>query len=323
MEALMTNAKSASSGLRMKWALLGPLIAVMTMWGQAPRQATNVPLPTFEVASVKPSTGAGGQTTAERARGWGDVTGRVNLEDIKLNDVLRRAYSLQPHQLSGPAWLDTDHFDILAVVPAGAPKQQIPLMFQALLEERFTLRFHQQIQVVPAYALVVAPGGPKMKESEPDDIYVAPTEAITARPGDVSISAEGTGPFGRFKLRRANGTFHTEFASMTMKSLVEYLNQYENNQYQTGFVDLPVVDMTELEGSYQVTLDISSSDFPRVRAVQPADQGAAGQAVPAASEPSGSSVRASLEKLGLKLERRRLPIEKFVVDHIERKPTEN
>jgi uncharacterized protein (TIGR03435 family) len=81
--------------------------------------------------------------------------------------------------------------------------------------------------------------------------------------------------------------------------------------------------MTELEGSYQVTLDISSSDFPRVRAVQPADQGAAGQAVPAASEPSGSSVRASLEKLGLKLERRRLPIEKFVVDHIERKPTEN
>jgi hypothetical protein len=129
MEALMTNAKSASSGLRMKWALLGPLIAVMTMWGQAPRQATNVPLPTFEVASVKPSTGAGGQTTAERARGWGDVTGRVNLEDIKLNDVLRRAYSLQPHQLSGPAWLDTDHFDILAVVPAGAPKQQIPLMF--------------------------------------------------------------------------------------------------------------------------------------------------------------------------------------------------
>jgi hypothetical protein len=95
------------------------------------------PLPTFEVASVKSSSGTGGQTTAERARGWGDVTGRVNLEGVQLTDVLLRAYGLQPYQLSGPAWLDTDPFEILAVVPAGMPKQQIPLMFQALLEERF------------------------------------------------------------------------------------------------------------------------------------------------------------------------------------------
>ena len=316
----MTNAKSASPGLRMKWAL-GPLIAVMTMWGQAPRQAANAPLPTFEVASVKPSTGAGGQVGREA--GWGDVTGRVNLLDVHLADALLRAYGLQPYQLSGPAWLDADFFDILAVVPAGAPNQQIPLMFQALLEDRFKLKFHREIQVEPAYALVVAAGGPNLKETAPNDTYVPRTEAYTSSGGKLSHTAEGSGPFGLAKTSFANGTLHTEFASMTMKALTEYLNQYPNNQNLIGIVDLPVVDMTELKGSYQVTLDISRSDMPRARGGLPGNQGDPGQALPTASEPSGNSVRESLAKLSLRLERRRLPIEKFVIDHIDRTPTEN
>jgi uncharacterized protein (TIGR03435 family) len=279
------------------------------------------PLPTFEVASVKSSSGTGSQTTAERARGWGDVTGSVNLKGVPLTDVLLRAYGLQPYQLSGPAWLDTDPFEILAVVPAGAPKQQIPLMFQALLEERFKLRFHRETQVAPAYALLVAAGGPKLKESAPDDIYLAPTETTTLPSGSVSHSSEGTGPFGMAKTRFANGILHTEFASMTMRSLTGYLNQYPDTQYVIGLLDLPVVDMTELKGSYPVTLDISRGDMPRARG--PANQGDADQGLPSASDPPGNSVRASLQKLGLKLERRRLPVEKFVIDHIERTSTEN
>jgi uncharacterized protein (TIGR03435 family) len=110
---------------------------------------------------------------------------------------------------------------------------------------------------------------------------------------------------------------------MTMKALTEYLNQYPNNQNLIGIVDLPVVDMTELKGSYQATLDISRSDMPRARGGLPGNQGDPGQALPTASEPSGNSVRESLAKLGLRLERRRLPIEKFVIDHIDRTPTEN
>jgi len=283
---------------------------------------TQTPAPSaFEVASVKPSTGNSGQTTAETARGWGDVTGTVNLEDIHLTDVLLRAYGLQPYQLSGPAWLDADPFEILAVVPADAPKRQIPLMFQALLQERFKLRFHRETQVAPAYALVIAAGGPKLKESVPDDIYVAPAETTTLRSGSVSHSSEGTGPFGMAKTRFANGVLHTDFASMTMKSLTEYLNQYPDTQYVIGLLDLPVVDMTELKGSYQVTLDISRGDMPRARG--PANQEDASQALPTASDPPGNSVRASLQKLGLKLERRRLPVEKFVIDLVERTPTEN
>ena len=77
-------------------------------------------------------------------------------------------YDLQAYQLSGPAWLDTEPFDILATVPAGAPKDQIPLMFQDLLAERFKLKFHRETQTAASYALVVGEGGPKLKEALPD-----------------------------------------------------------------------------------------------------------------------------------------------------------
>lgn len=274
------------------------------------------PPPAFEVASVRPSAGAGGQAADERARGWGDVTGRVALMQIPLMAVLLRAFGLQPYQLSGPAWLNADPFDIFANVPAGAPKEQIPLMFQALLAERFKLRFHRETQVAPVYALVVAAGGPKMKEPLPDDPNATEGFKVTGSGEKRVISGAITGgPFGRSTLSVANGTLHTEFASMTMESLAEYLSQ--------GQVDLPVVDMTELKGSYRVPLDFSMSDMPGVRARLQADQGNASQAVPTASDPSGPSLRESIEKLGLKLERRRLPVEKLVIDHIERAPTGN
>jgi uncharacterized protein (TIGR03435 family) len=81
--------------------------------------------------------------------------------------------------------------------------------------------------------------------------------------------------------------------------------------------------MTELKGTYQVTLEIPPSEMPSARRGPPESQGDAGQPVPTASDPSGASVRNSLEKQGLRLVRRRLPIEKFVIDHIERTPTEN
>jgi hypothetical protein len=101
MAAPMNYAQSASPELWMKWAL-GPLIAVTTMWGQAPRQVAHAPLPTFDVASVKPSVTNPGQPGAERERGWGDVTGRVNLLHIGLSNVLLRAYGIEPYQFQRP-----------------------------------------------------------------------------------------------------------------------------------------------------------------------------------------------------------------------------
>jgi uncharacterized protein (TIGR03435 family) len=267
------------------------------------------PSPAFEVASVKPFTG---DPRTQTARSWGDVTPRVALEHINLRGVLLRVYNLQSDQLTGPAWLDSEFFDIFATVPAGAPKEQVPLMFQALLAERFKLKFHRETQVAQVYALVVGEGGTKLKDPLPEDADLGPNK-ITGTGEKTVMSGTGSGKFGKFKLTAANGGLHYEFAGMTMEALAEFLSQ--------GQVDLPVVDMTKLKGSYQVPLDVSASDMPGSRA--PADQGNAGQAVPTASDPRGNSVRESLQKLGLRLERRKLPTEKFVIDHIERAPTEN
>ena len=95
------------------------------------------------------------------------------------------------------------------------------------------------------------------------------------------------------------------------------------------FVDKPVVDQTELNGVYQLKLELTMADVMAVaRArginipVPPNAPGAAGLAA-AASDPGGSSIFDSVQKLGLKLEARKVSVEMIVIDKIEKTPTEN
>jgi uncharacterized protein (TIGR03435 family) len=294
-------------------AVSGPFLLGVANGGAQTK--TPAPLPKFEVASVK-RTAFTGQTAAERNRGWGDATGKVNLRSIPLKFVLMRVYNIQDYQLSGPDWLGSDAFDILANAPAGAPKEQIPLMFQDLLAERFKMKFHRETQTASCYALVVGDGGPKMKPGMPDEGAEIPLSAKTTGSGENrSISGKLRGPYGVIRITAWNGVLRDEFEGVTMDGLAKILS--------TGVVDLPVVDMTGLKGSYQVTMDIPSSELLRTPNQTPPDQADTGQSAPTASDPPGASVRSSLEKQGLRLVRRRLPIEKFVIDHIERTPTEN
>jgi uncharacterized protein (TIGR03435 family) len=296
----------------MKRIVAGVGAAVLASCGLFGQTAASA-LPRFEMASVKPSDP--GPLATDTAQSWGDVTGRVTLRHILLKYVLLRVYDLLPSQLSGPEWLDTELFDILAIAPDGVPKEQIPLMFQALLAERFKLRFHWESQVAPVYALVVGARGPRLKGSLPDDASGTPNANVKGSGENTPISGMFTLRTGRsrlrFKVTAADGVLHFEFPSITMAELAEYLS---------GNIDLPVVDMTGLKGSYQAPLDI---EIPGANRGLPPEPDDAGQPVPRASDPSVFSVRASLEKLGLRLERRRVPTEKFVIDHIEKTPTED
>ena len=98
------------------------------------------------------------------------------------------------------------------------------------------------------------------------------------------------------------------------------------------FVDKPVVDMTELKGSYDVTLEISMSEIQNIArsagmgmpGMAPAGGGDAGRPADAASDPTTSgSIFASVQQMGLKLESRKAPIETIVIDKLEKLPTEN
>jgi uncharacterized protein (TIGR03435 family) len=268
--------------------------------------------PTFEVAAVKPSVN-GDQSPQERRIGWGYETGRVTLMHQTVKGVISKVFDVQFYQIVCPDWIATEYFDIFANAPRGAPKEQIPLMFQALLEDKFNMRWHRESQTSPVYALSVAEGGPKLKQGLPgdSDISVAADTTGSAGARTSTVEIKG-GEFGnvRTTLLPGLGT-HYDYANITMVGLAHMLS--------TGhMLDLPVVDTTGLPGVYQVSLDIRPPfQFPRPGpALGPAD--AAG-----ASDLEGESIRASLQKLGLRLVPRKLPVEKLVIDHIDKKPAQD
>ena len=84
------------------------------------------------------------------------------------------AYHLDPFQVSSRLPLDKQHFDLVAKVPAGATKAQFRLMLQSLLSDRFHLKAHLESKEFPAYELVVAATGLKLKASV-DDPEVRPS----------------------------------------------------------------------------------------------------------------------------------------------------
>ena len=127
------------------------------------------------------------------------------------------------------------------------------------------------------------------------------------------------GPAGQMHITMADGRMHMEAAKMTMAGLADAA---------TSFVGRPVIDMTELKGNYQVTLDLSMDDLKNVaRAAgmtMPGGPGGdGGKGLVDASDPSGSTIFASIQQMGLKLESRKAPLPFIVIDHVENSPTEN
>src|SRR5580700_6734077 len=123
----------------------------------------------FEVASVKPSALPAGNGVIRLGRqdgpGSGDP-GRVTYSFSTIRDLIVEAYSVKRSQVSGgPNWLDSERFDIVAKVPQGATKEQVKVMLQNLLAERFKLTLHRETKELPLYALVVGAKGPKLKDS--------------------------------------------------------------------------------------------------------------------------------------------------------------
>src|SRR5215472_10346908 len=111
--------------------------------------------PHFEVASVKPENSdpfAGvppeirQRMSNQRRPGLVPMPdpGRVHIPNWTLLELIASAYSVLPVQVEGPPWLTNSFqgFVVEAKVPAGAPKEQVHLMLQSLLEERFGLQAH-------------------------------------------------------------------------------------------------------------------------------------------------------------------------------------
>jgi uncharacterized protein (TIGR03435 family) len=134
------------------------ILAALPLFAQAPA---------FEVASVKPNR-SGEQAINIRQRPGGGFIAR----NAPLRMVITHAYNIRPNQLSGgPAWISDARFDIEAKAEGASPAQ-VRQMLQTLLAERFHLVAHRETREEPIYALVVAKGGPKLRESKADATQV-------------------------------------------------------------------------------------------------------------------------------------------------------
>jgi uncharacterized protein (TIGR03435 family) len=305
---------------------------------------------TFEVASVKPSPPMDmAKMAAEIQAGRMPRMGphvdaaRAEYHYMPLKALIAVAYDVKQYQITGPPWLATERFDIAAKMPDGASKDDAPKMLQALLAERFKLAAHRETQERPVLALLVAKDGPKLKESPPDTEPI--DENAPLKPGEMKIdspdgpvritrNADGSrttnmGAKGivTFRMDRDTQMMTLESSKVTMAGFADMLS----NMLQMGGDSRRVVDMTDLKGNYQVAVEISLADAMAAARAQgfgpppPAGGGAPGaSAVPSASDPGGgSSVYASVKKLGLKLEPRKAQVEQIIVDHVEKTPTED
>jgi uncharacterized protein (TIGR03435 family) len=296
--------------------IIGASLVVMSACAAFAQSAT--PPPSFEVASIKP---AAPLTPGKVMIGVRRDPGRVTYSGMPLKEIIRNAYRVKTYQISGPAWLDSERFDIMAKLPDGATEEQVPEMMQALLAERFGLKLHRETKELPVYTLVVGKNGPKLEEVEaPPPPPTAPpppgaAEKPIARGMQMSDTTRGTmmrfEPGGKFTAQR-----------MSISNFADMLSR---------FLDRPVVDETGLKGYYNFTLEVSMEDLVNMKGMfrmmgppgGPEGGAARPESGPAPESAPSASLFQSVQKLGLKLEPRKSPIEFLVIDHVEKVPTEN
>ncbi|HVV43549.1 MAG TPA: TIGR03435 family protein [Bryobacteraceae bacterium] len=319
------------------------VLAVVGMgaFAQAPAR------PAFEVATIRPSA----PLNPQAMRGGGGHFGirvdaqRVDIGSTPLFTLICDAYGLRPYQVEAPDWLKNTLFDIQATIPKGVTQDKVPQMLQTLLEERFGLKTHHERKEQPVYALVVAKDGPKMTASQPDtsDVSTGPdgkpamTMSVPTLQGAVTMTRSAKGILlempgkeieGRVWARPERkgsgpGMVMFESSGLTMKSFAALLS--------VGVLDKPVVDMTNLKGGYDVSVELSEfealgvirTSLSFMSMLMPGNGGGENGGMAVASEPSGSMLKSSIAKLGLALDARKLPLDLLVVDQMEKMPTGN
>jgi uncharacterized protein (TIGR03435 family) len=203
----------------------------------------------FEVASVKPSGSSsngvrGGCHGIDSAYRPGQIAaapplGRCVITDGRLSHLIAIAYQVGVQSIQGaPDWVigGSERFDVEAKVedPAKATEAQLLEMLQALLVDRFKLKFHREDKDVAGFALVVARNGPKLKASTSEDLNVDFGASFKPQPGQpVTLNAR------RF----------------TMASLAGLLS---------GFGPGPVIDRTGLPDAYDFKLNWDDTSGPSI-----------------------------------------------------------
>lgn len=286
--------------------------------------------PTFEVASIKKAEPLSINLAMSGKMNLGMVidNAQVDIKAMSLAELMRVAYKVKPFQISGPEWLTAERYTITAKMPAGSNRDQVPEMLQALLADRFKLTFHRETKEQSVYALTVMKSGLKLQESAPEDPAPAttsgPAAPLAPAPTDggaqarVNVTSDSNGTVnttslnGNIKMLPRENGMHIVVTKMNATGMVDLLAR---------FVERPVVDVTDLKGRYDFTLDVGFADM--LNLARAAGMNIPVQAPAAAMDPGSSAVFTAIQQYGLKLEPRKANIDMLIIDHVEKTPTEN
>jgi bla regulator protein BlaR1 len=210
---------------------------------------------------------------------------RIRIVNSPLKFCVQAAWNLRDFQVSGATgWIGTERYDIDAVSASPFAKGEFRTMLQVLLVERFGLVVHHEARDTEGFALVIGRTGPKLPTSSNDpDIMFSHTAS-----GDMTLKAR----------------------SATLKQLAEALSTT---------LGVPVVDQTGIDGQFDLSLQWTPDPETRPRILK---SGAPAPAPPPDAIAGPSLFAAVQEKLGLKLEARKVPAEVLIIDHANR-PSEN
>jgi uncharacterized protein (TIGR03435 family) len=260
----------------------------------------------FEVATVRPSP----QTKPDRVSVGLRVDGaQAHIAYFPLQAYIAMAYRVKQYQVSGPDWISSTMYDVSGKLPAGATSRQIPEMMQSLLAERFQLKLHHEQKELPVYELVMGKGPLQLKE----------VDAAAARKTNdpISVAAEGSG--SGVSVNLGSGSWYTfadnkfEAHQMTLDMLVTMLERY---------VDRPLLNMTDLKGAYDMTLNLTTEDYRAmlVRAAVKSGVTLPPEALRLMDGNSAASLSDAFESVGLKMVSRKAPVDMLVVDQISKTP---
>jgi uncharacterized protein (TIGR03435 family) len=286
----------------------------------------------FEAASIKPSAPLEPGRIMVGMRGGPGTPepGQMTFINVSLKDLVQNAYNVKSYQVTGPDWLNSARFDVTAKVPVGATKEQARVMMQNLLAERFKLVVHHSTKESSIYALLVAKGGPKLKEAakEPAGDPNAPPSDTPRGLGPPVIGKDGmplppgVARGGALMMMAPGGRMRMIVNGATIAKFLDALA----NQ-----LDRPAVDMTGLTGTYDITLDFAPDP-----SIMQARMGAMGGPPPgvgpngpgpggdsADAGPAATVFSALPDQLGLRLEARKGPVDLLVIDSVQKTPTEN
>ena len=292
------------------------LLAIATCAGLAISSDAQIihasdPLPSFEVATIKPASLQPHRSSVSPAE--------VNISNVTVRNLIEQAYGIpwtlaeNERVLGGPAWLDTNHYDIVARIPADLAearqklsrdqqKQQISLMLQSLLVERFHLKLHFETKDLTVYALVVAKPSAHLIASTNQ-----PESTAQESPGPSQLPSKPEDVrHGMLVLYKGQS------AQMTAKqvSLDDVAHWFAGYSEVGG---RPVVNQTGLKGLYDFTLRWTRQSL--AVAPQPTSTDTADSDAP-------PLFTALPDQIGLRFKTTKAPVELILIDHVD-PPTGN